>query len=193
MKNLNKNEHGFGAVEIILVLVIVGLLGVVGYMVYKNHNKTTPASTTITTTPVASTTPTTASTTTTPRTDLNAGYLVVKQWGVKVKLGTADSTIVEYKLDNSESETPGFGMVQGTATLSLKDSVTTNTDCKSLGIYIYRQLISDSNGTATNAKKLGNYYYGVGGSPYSCQNTKLDAIRTKYTGNNPDSWTYTNL
>src|SRR5437764_2336320 len=36
-----KNQSGFSAVEVVLVLVIVALVGVVGLMVYKNHNKTT--------------------------------------------------------------------------------------------------------------------------------------------------------
>ena len=39
MNKIKKNEAGFSAVEIVLVLVIVGLIGVVGFMVYKNHNK----------------------------------------------------------------------------------------------------------------------------------------------------------
>ncbi len=42
MSKLRRNEAGFSAVEVVLVLVIVALIGVVGYMVYKNHNKTTP-------------------------------------------------------------------------------------------------------------------------------------------------------
>ena len=45
MKQLKKNEHGFSAVELVLVLVIVALIGIVGWMVYKNHNKSTPATT----------------------------------------------------------------------------------------------------------------------------------------------------
>ncbi|MGZ6004911.1 MAG: pilus assembly FimT family protein [Candidatus Saccharimonadales bacterium] len=40
MKKLNKNESGFGAVEIILVLVIVAILGFVGWYVLNSKNKT---------------------------------------------------------------------------------------------------------------------------------------------------------
>lgn len=39
MNKLKKNELGFGAVEGILILVIVLLIGVVGWFVYKNQNK----------------------------------------------------------------------------------------------------------------------------------------------------------
>ena len=57
MGKLRNNQSGFGAVEGILVLVIVVLIGVVGFMVYKNHNKTkpTPVASTTTTKPTAST------------------------------------------------------------------------------------------------------------------------------------------
>lgn len=43
MGKLRNDQKGFSAVESILVLVIVALIGVVGFMVYKNHNKTKPA------------------------------------------------------------------------------------------------------------------------------------------------------
>jgi Tfp pilus assembly protein PilE len=43
MGKLNKDDKGFGGVELLLVIVIVVLLGVVGWYVYKNHNKTTTA------------------------------------------------------------------------------------------------------------------------------------------------------
>jgi hypothetical protein len=46
MGKLRRSEAGFSAVEVVLILVIVGLIGVVGFMVYKNHNKATPVATT---------------------------------------------------------------------------------------------------------------------------------------------------
>lgn len=80
MGKIGKNQTGFSVVEVVLVLVIVGLVGVVGFMVYQNLRKTRTASDapTSTTKPV---TPTPAKTTTpTP----NNGYLVIKEWGVKI-------------------------------------------------------------------------------------------------------------
>ncbi|HUY53423.1 MAG TPA: hypothetical protein VMV24_02515 [Candidatus Dormibacteraeota bacterium] len=41
MGKLNRNNKGFGGVEFLLVIIIVVLIGVVGWFVYKNHNKTT--------------------------------------------------------------------------------------------------------------------------------------------------------
>jgi hypothetical protein len=36
---LNKNESGFSIVEAVLVLLIVALIGTIGYLVYKDHHK----------------------------------------------------------------------------------------------------------------------------------------------------------
>jgi cytoskeletal protein RodZ len=61
MDKLNKNNKGFGSVELVLIVIIIAMLGVVGWFVYKNQHKTT------TSTPVTkSTVPATKSTKTTP-------------------------------------------------------------------------------------------------------------------------------
>src|SRR4029079_1253076 len=56
--------------ELVLVLIIIVLLGVVGWFVYKNHNKTTNSTTTSTN----ATNPTTSSTTKTAIVDQYAGW-----------------------------------------------------------------------------------------------------------------------
>lgn len=48
MNKIKNNQSGFSAVELILILLVVGLLGAVGFLVYKNQKK--PAATTTTTT-----------------------------------------------------------------------------------------------------------------------------------------------
>jgi Tfp pilus assembly protein PilV len=64
MKSLKKNESGFSAVEIILVLVIVALLGVVGWFVYnRNQDNKSTNNTTSTTTTSTVTSPSTSTTT----------------------------------------------------------------------------------------------------------------------------------
>ena len=73
MGNIRKNETGFSAVEVVLVLVIVSLIGVVGFMVYKNHNKKTATNSVATTTTTKPTT-TTQTKTTTPVPDPYAGW-----------------------------------------------------------------------------------------------------------------------
>ncbi|HUD81259.1 MAG TPA: hypothetical protein VMR08_01355 [Patescibacteria group bacterium] len=84
MNIISKSEKGFSAVEIVLVIAVVVLIGVVGWLVYKDHHKTTTAlvTTTSSTKPATSTS---TKTTTTPTTT-NVNYLTIKQWGVKLTL-----------------------------------------------------------------------------------------------------------
>lgn len=48
MNKISKNEKGFSVIELVLVLVIVVLIGAAGWLVYKNHYKTTIAKPTAT-------------------------------------------------------------------------------------------------------------------------------------------------
>jgi hypothetical protein len=53
MGKINKDNKGFGGIELFLVIVIILLLGVVGWFVFKNHNNTTATTTTAITNPYA--------------------------------------------------------------------------------------------------------------------------------------------
>jgi len=44
MNKIRKNEQGFSALELILVILIIGILCVAGYFVYKNHKNTKTSS-----------------------------------------------------------------------------------------------------------------------------------------------------
>ena len=75
MNKISKNEKGFSPLEVILVLVIVAVIGAVGWLVYKDHHKiatvniaTTSSSkpTTLNTTKSSTSTSTTTPTITTP-------------------------------------------------------------------------------------------------------------------------------
>lgn len=46
MGKLQDNETGFSVVEIVLVVVVIALIGTVGWLIYKNHHKTTVSSST---------------------------------------------------------------------------------------------------------------------------------------------------
>jgi hypothetical protein len=80
MKSLNKNEQGFGTVEIIMLVVIIVLIGTVGYLVYKNHHQPTKV-VTITRTITASSSPTAPS---------GSGYTAAKQQWVKLYTDNQD-------------------------------------------------------------------------------------------------------
>lgn len=78
MKN---NQKGFSVFEIITVIAIVGLLAVVGWLVYdRQKSKTGDKPVTL-----ASTQPTVTPKQDTKKTDPNEGYLVVKEWGLRFK------------------------------------------------------------------------------------------------------------
>ena len=66
MRKLQKNENGFSAVEIVLVLVIIVLIGAVGWLVYKDNHKNTTTSAKSTSASTKSSTSTSTKTTTTP-------------------------------------------------------------------------------------------------------------------------------
>lgn len=98
MGKLRNNQKGFGTVEIILIVVIVALIGVVGWFVYKNHNKTTPSSTTTANT--TSFTPT--KTTTTPKSvDPTVNWLEYKATHYTIKF--ADGWVIMKKQSSNDS------------------------------------------------------------------------------------------
>jgi cytoskeletal protein RodZ len=65
MSKSHNHQKGFATVEAVLVLVILILIGVVGWMVYKNHHKSTSSTTSSHSTTSSSNTSTSSSTQTT--------------------------------------------------------------------------------------------------------------------------------
>jgi hypothetical protein len=195
MKKLNTNESGFSAVELALVLITLAVVGTAGFLVAKHidSKKIAAVNNVITTSPAKQSTPTpTASiapSTTTQST--STSYLNIPEWGIKVKLGTADPNHITYTLSGPSSGPTGN--VAASASLSLKSSITTNTHCQSLGIGIDQGIVSDYNVTGTPPNVVGKYYYTVGGSPFSCGDTTLDTLRAQYVGNNPSTWVYSSI
>lgn len=59
MNKLSKNQKGFTAFEVTVVILIVVLIGVVGWLVYRNYHKNSPAYSTALIKPATTTKPTT--------------------------------------------------------------------------------------------------------------------------------------
>lgn len=77
MKKLIKNERGFGAVEFILIIVVVGLIGGLGwYAIHTRKNKDNPA-------PISNTS--TANTTTTKSANFYYGWKSYSKYGITFK------------------------------------------------------------------------------------------------------------
>lgn len=66
MNKIHKNNKGFSTVELVLAVVIVILIGAVGYLVYKNNHKTTTANVAVTTDKSPAAIPSTTNKTPTP-------------------------------------------------------------------------------------------------------------------------------
>ena len=93
MKN-KLNQKGFGAIEAVIILVILIAIGAAGYLVYKDHHKTATAPATST-----STSSNSASTTTTKN-----GTLYVKEWGQSFKYDDSKATL-SYVMADSLGDT----------------------------------------------------------------------------------------
>lgn len=99
--------------------------------------------------------------------DSNEGYVVVKEWGLKIKMTTADS--LSYSIS---SHTGGRQNTQYDALgLSIKSNLLTDQNCTKFGSNLYRQLIEP---TEFQHIKIGSYYYFVTGAPGPCSENKND-------------------
>jgi prepilin-type N-terminal cleavage/methylation domain-containing protein len=142
---MQTHQKGFSVIEILLVVVVVGLIGVVGWLVYDHQNSKAAqtANTQVGTTQKAP----------------NEGYVVVKEWGLRFKApsGLADikyaihgdtlaffakpsGSSVQYRSDYDKFANGGFQYATGVA---YRSSSATNND----------------RGFTIDGKKVGNYYY----------------------------------
>ncbi len=157
MNKVSKNEKGFSPIEGLLIVVIAGVLGFVGWWVWHNHSKTTPA------TEVAP-----KSATVSTANDLicmkkGDKYFTIKEWGVRATY--TGSLLLCHKLD---------GRFLGLSSVELG---AVSKDCKETGdAFMQRGKANDDiNFGAPNKKaskaatdpmsssfaytKVGEYYY----------------------------------
>jgi prepilin-type N-terminal cleavage/methylation domain-containing protein len=99
---MKANQKGFSVVEVVIVLVVVGLIGGVGFMVYKNHNKKAVTNSAATTT---STKPTTTETKPATKADPYAGWksFTSNAGGFSLKY-PADWTITDNTAGSNEEQ-----------------------------------------------------------------------------------------
>lgn len=197
---LTKNrQKGFAAVQIILIIIALGLVGFTGYFVYSANKRTSdtlneagqvaqsssPKFSQNKTAKKATTTPKTTMVTPSPAPDKK--YLMITEWSVKVDLGSADPSLISYSLTGPTDDVAG--PILDSAVLKLKSSVTSDVNCQNLGVSITKR----SSKVSDNDIQLGSYWYGVSGSPASCGNKTLDVIRQQYSGNNVFNWKYLSI
>ncbi|MDQ5972133.1 MAG: hypothetical protein QG553_292 [Patescibacteria group bacterium] len=100
----------------------------------------------------------------------NAGFLVIPEYGVKIKLSDADK--VTYTITGTPGGAGNADSVQSYATIDLKNN-TQGSKCATVGLSITQR-------TTGSGTKIGTSYYGFdGGEPQACGNSQEDALRTK--------------
>jgi type II secretory pathway pseudopilin PulG len=158
MKN---NQKGFGVVEILVVIVVIGLLGTVGWLVYNRQKTKTTEYPTSQTNTIEQKEEATAEPTN--KTDPNGGYFVVKEWGLRFK---APSGLTDIRYTIHGDTLAFFAKPTGT-------DVQYRTDydkyADGLSEYAIGNLYRSTNSTKPFAgdmikegKKVGPYYYYTG-------------------------------
>lgn len=154
---MKQNQKGFGAVEILIVIVVVGLLGTVGWLVYDRQKTKTPDSK-----PAAQSSTQqkeTAVTQPTQKTDPNEGYFVVKEWGLRFKIPSG-LTDVKYTI---HGDTVAFFAKPTGSSVQYRADYDKYAEGRSQyatgNLYRSKESTNNERGFATEGKKVGDYYY----------------------------------
>ncbi len=165
---MNENQKGFSVVEGLLILIIVGLIGCVGWYVWhaKNNadaNLNSAASSNTVIPPTQQTKP-----------KDTAQYLEIKEWGVKFKI-PSNLTSIEYKINEQNNlaflGSPQLASIAPTCTL---DNIALGTLERDSG-----------SSSADDAKHIGQYYYNYVDTKTGCAGANkgaqkmIDAVETQ--------------
>lgn len=153
------NQKGFSVVEILVIIVVVGLLGAVGWLVYdrqKSKNNEQPV--TQSSSPQQKIEETSKQEAKTA--DPNKGYLVVKEWGLRFKLpnNLAD---INYRIHGDMvafyAKPTGYTVEYRSDYEKVRDG---NYPQYAIGsLYRSTESSKDKIGIQVEGKKIGNYYY----------------------------------
>ena len=155
MHKLRKNNDGFGVASIILIILVVILIGLIGWFVYQKSNTTTSKKVVST----ATTQPATHNTTN------NSGYLVISEWGIKIKMDDASKVTYIYSDKSGQLGSTGANYTSS-VTPVVKPEALQDKTC-TVGLSVYR--VTEAGQYTT---KIGNYYYQVSGGPAACSNAQ---------------------
>jgi prepilin-type N-terminal cleavage/methylation domain-containing protein len=100
---MKANQKGFGVVEILVVIVIVGLIGAVGWLVYDRQNNKTDSRQTS----MAATTPTITPKKSEASNEQQTSYLTVKEWGIKIP-NTPKGNVISYQISADDKNMADF-------------------------------------------------------------------------------------
>ena len=170
MGKLKKNESGFSVVEVVLVLVVIALIGTVGWLVYRN---TTTAYTKSITKKIPTTSPTKTS---------NIKYLTITQWGIKAPYTSSDTlsyvinsnnptlaTIISKYMKDTYGCTGTNNLPSGAGSISEYNANDT-AQVMSTTPETYAQLALQE---PADYKQIGTYVYGFNHDQAACSNQAL--------------------
>jgi type II secretory pathway pseudopilin PulG len=156
---MRKNEKGFGVVEILLVIVVIGLLGVGGWMFFSKQKDSKTAKNEVTNNTQQSEQAKTNETKKQEeiKPDTNASYLVIKEWNVKFLIPNSLGKVT-YSIGPRQD--PNYAALSGSLTGEL-DKYSFSTKCTLLGIT--RSTSGEAPQAEPGATKLGkigaDYFY----------------------------------
>jgi type II secretory pathway pseudopilin PulG len=178
MKKLS--QKGFGIVEVLLLVVLVGIIAGAGWYVYQSQKKTN-ASLDKTNQNIESISKSQKTVVDSTKSKDNTKYLVIKEWGVEIPLSAdiEDATYTYKQIGD------GSTAYLSTAKLTAMDP-NCGPDKTSVGA-IFRQTTAqhDENVKKDNPAvdvvgdvKVGNYYYGYNQAQAACSGT-IDTAASK--------------
>ena len=190
MGKSKNTETGFSAIEGLLILIIIGIVGFAGWYVYDAHKK---ANATYNAASQSSTSTAKAASSTARK------FLVIKEWSVKL---TVDSSAVASPVYNTPVTLPDGNqeVVLGSATwdsLTCQGSGSTLNIKKATGVgdELIRgtdqsKVLADQAVSSGNVIKVGDYYYtyqnntGIGSCTLSTKDAQVyQAVNQAYTAN----------
>ena len=177
MYKYSKNENGFSVVEVILIFVIVALIGVVGWLAYKDHGNTTTRYTATTSSNnaiIARKTPSTSTSTS------NIKYLTISQWGVKAPYISTDTltyimsatnlaTVVSKNMSDNYGCTGTNNLPSGAGGIS-RNIANNIAQVMTMRPETYAQLAQQD---SADYKQVGSYVYGFTRDQAACSNKTL--------------------
>lgn len=177
------NQKGFSVVEGLIVVVVILAIAGAGLYVYKNQKDEPKKDTSNSQTEKTDTSDKEEHEEQEAADPAESQYLVISEWGIKLKLDGANKAT--YEIKNEAGQNAHGESYTALAQLKLAESVTTNPDCQELGLSVFR---ATEQSQVINSKKVGDYYYYITGGPGSCGDADADAVRTELLNqlNTPD-------
>ena len=169
MKKIKRNEQGFSVVEFVMILVIIVLIGAAGYLVYKNHHKTSTAATTNTSATKPATSTSTKATTTKQASATQTSTCPSLTNVAQVPSGWQTYTSSKYNYSISYPASWGVTNSNGSVdNLPILDGVLftpPQNQGPQYNLYVTQQSLSSAISNWQNDVKTKNYNGGLSGGP----------------------------